>query len=141
MYERRQSAVSPLITHYSTIKHDEEAGNAPSKTVTSREREGAECSPSVAKPRGRRWRQHRRCGADDSCEREGAERSPSNSRLEKNNTNESARRALTDGGSGGGEQHVDENFLEVETDGSGSIERLITVGDCEEASRGRYSAG
>jgi hypothetical protein len=27
-------------------------------------------------------------------------------------------------------------ILEVETDGSGSIERLITVGDCEEASRG-----
>jgi hypothetical protein len=28
------------------------------------------------------------------------------------------------------------NFSEVETDGRGSIERLITVGDCEEASRG-----
>jgi hypothetical protein len=50
--------------------------------------------------------------------------------LDKNNTDKSARRALTDGGSGGGERHGDEKFSEVETDGRGSIERLITEGDC-----------
>jgi len=69
-------------------------------------------------------------GARAAYKREGAERSPSIARLQENNTNDSARRALTDGGSGGGERQGEVKFSEVETDGGGSIERLITEGDC-----------
>jgi hypothetical protein len=52
-------------------------------------------------------------GARAAYKREGAERSPSIARLQENNTNDSARRALTDGGSGGGERHGDKKISEV----------------------------
>ncbi len=53
----------------------------------------------------------------------GGRAQPLELETDKNNTNESARCALTDGGSGGGERHG-----EKKTEGRGSIERLITVG-------------